>query len=98
MALNDHVTQEQYDQTLRDTVNAYYEHAMNDPSMSHEEAVSSTAQMAEEYPNAVDEFQASAEAQEAALTDEVSGESVESAGEGLDGGDDGGIDSDDGIE
>ena len=52
------VSLEEYNQSLRDSVNAYYVHAMNDPSMSREEAVSSTAQMAENYLNAVDEFQA----------------------------------------
>lgn len=52
------VSLEEYNQSLRDSVNAYYVHAMNDSSMSREEAVSSTAQMAENYLNAVDEFQA----------------------------------------
>ena len=49
------VSLEEYNQSLRDSVNAYYVHAMNDPSMSREEAGSCTA---ENYLNAVDEFQA----------------------------------------
>lgn len=56
------VTLEEYNQSLHDTVNAYYEHAQNDPTMSHEEVIASTAQMSEAYLDAVDEFQAEAEA------------------------------------
>lgn len=52
------VTLEEYNQTLRDSVNAYYVHAQNDPTMTQEEAIQSTAQMSEAYLNAVDEFQA----------------------------------------
>ena len=52
------VSLEEYNQSLRDSVNAYYQHAMNDPNMSQDEAISSTAQTAENYLNAVDEFQA----------------------------------------
>ena len=52
------VTLEEYNQTLRDSVNAYYVHAQNDPTITQEEAIQSTAQMSEAYLNAVDEFQA----------------------------------------
>ena len=38
------VTLEEYNQSLRDTVNAYYEHAMQDPSMTEEDAIQSTAE------------------------------------------------------
>lgn len=30
---------EEYNQTLRDSVNTYYTHAMNDPNMSDEDAL-----------------------------------------------------------
>lgn len=51
------VTMEEYDQTLRDTVNAYYTHAINDPSMSNEDALKSTGETAEKYLGATQEFQ-----------------------------------------
>lgn len=51
------VSLEEYNQALRAAVNAYYEHAINDPSMSKEEAIRSTAEMSERYLNAVQEFQ-----------------------------------------
>lgn len=50
------VTKEEYAQSLRDTVNKYYEHALNAPNMSKEEAIEETGKMAEDYLNAVDEF------------------------------------------
>lgn len=58
MGLKQSVTLEEYDATLRQTVNDYYVHAMNDPNMSKEEAIQSTHQMAEAYLNSIDEFQA----------------------------------------
>lgn len=51
------VTVEEYNQTLRDTVNAYYTHAMNDPAVSTEDALKSTGEVAESYLQAVEEFQ-----------------------------------------
>ena len=51
------VTLEEYNQSLRDTVNVYYEHAMQDPSMTEEDAIQSTAEMSEKYLDAVEEFQ-----------------------------------------
>ena len=51
------VSLEEYNATLRDSVNAYYAHAMNDPTMSKEEAIKSTAEMSEKYFDAVQEFQ-----------------------------------------
>ena len=48
------VTLEEYNQSLRDTVNAYYEHAMQDPSMTEEDAIQSTAEMSEKYLDAVE--------------------------------------------
>lgn len=56
---NKPVSLEEYNTTLRDSVNAYYEHAMNDPTMSKEEAIKSTAEMSEKYIDAVQEFQES---------------------------------------
>jgi len=52
------VSREEYNQTLRDSVNRFYEHEMNDPSISKEEAMANTAQMAENYENAMEEFDA----------------------------------------
>lgn len=56
---NKPVSLEEYNATLRDSVNAYYEHAMNDPTMSKEGAIKSTAEMSEKYFDAVQEFQES---------------------------------------
>lgn len=56
---NKPVSLEEYNATLRDSVNAYYEHAMNDPTMSKEEAIKSTAEMNEKYIDAVQEFEES---------------------------------------
>lgn len=90
------VSREEYDKSLRDTVNAYYEHALNDPEMSRDEAIQSTAEVAENYENAMIEFDEAAAAQEnaSAAQDNMS-EAVESDGidgGGLDGGNDGGMD------
>lgn len=52
------VTLDEYNQSLRDSVNAYYVHAQNDPAMTQDEVIQSTAEMSEAYLNAVDEFQA----------------------------------------
>lgn len=49
----------EYNATLRNSVNAYYEHAINDPTMSKKEAIKSTAEMSERYIDAVQEFQES---------------------------------------
>lgn len=78
---NKPVSLEEYNATLRGSVNAYYEHAMNDPTMSKEEAVKSTAEMSEKYLEAVQEFQEIPGVQNitsVATTDEI--QSVESNG------------------
>lgn len=59
------VSLEEYNQSLRDAVNAYYTHAINDPSMRREDALKSTGEMAEKYLDAVQEFQEAQEAQNA---------------------------------
>lgn len=51
------VSLEEYNQSLRDTVNAYYTHAMSEPSMSRDDALKSTGEMAEKYLSAVEDFQ-----------------------------------------
>ena len=51
------VTLEEYNQTLRDAVNAYYIHAINDPNISHDEAIRLTMEMSERYLNEVEYFQ-----------------------------------------
>lgn len=56
---NKPVSLEEYNATLRGSVNAYYEHAMNNPTMSKEEEIKSTAEMSEKYIEAVQEFQES---------------------------------------
>lgn len=75
------VSLEEYNQTLRDSVNAYYTHAMNDPNMSNEDAIKSTGEMAENYLDAVQEFQ---ETQEMGNI-ETTNEDVSIADNGLDG-------------
>lgn len=51
------VSLEEYNQSLRDTVNSYYTHAMNSPEMSREDAIRTTGEMAEQYLQSVEEFQ-----------------------------------------
>lgn len=75
------VSLEEYNQTLRDSVNAYYTHAMNDPNMSNEDALKSTGEMAEQYLDAVQEFQ---ETQEMGNIETIN-EDVSIADNGLDG-------------
>ena len=78
------VSLEEYNQTLRDSVYAYYTHAMNDPNMSNEDALKSTGEMAEQYLDAVQEFQ---ETQEMGNI-ETTNEDVSITDNGLDGVDD----------
>ncbi len=94
MAINWHVSREEYDQTLRDSVNEYYEHAKNDPSMSKEEVLETTGEMAEKYENAMEEFDAAKEAESIETNEDTGVESGED--EGIDSDDDGGMDG--GIE
>ena len=75
------VSLEEYNHTLRDSVNAYYTHAMNDPNMSNEDALKSTGEMAEQYLDAVQEFQ---ETQEMGNI-ETTNEDVSITDNGLDG-------------
>lgn len=84
------VTLEAYNQSLRDSVNAYYVHAMNDPNMSKEEAIRSTSEMAERYLNAVDEFKAETAMNENAEAQPVTTASVNNGIDGGSGGIDGG--------
>ena len=78
------VSLEEYNHTLRDSVNAYYTHAMNDPNMSNEDVLKSTGEMAEQYLDAVQEFQ---ETQEMGNI-ETTNEDVSITDNGLDGVDD----------
>lgn len=75
------VSLEEYNQTLRDSVNAYYTHAMNDPDMSSEDALKSTGEMAEQYIDAVQEFE---DAQETENVIETTNEDVSINDNGLD--------------
>lgn len=47
---------EEYDKTLRDQVNKYYEHLKNDPSLSNEDVMRMTEEMSEKYLTAVEEY------------------------------------------
>ena len=78
------VSLEEYNHTLRDSVNAYYTHAMNDPNMSNEDALKSTGEMAEQYLDAVQEFQETHEMGNI----ETTNEDVSITDNGLDGVDD----------
>ena len=51
----DRVSVEEYDKTLRDQVNKYYEHLKNDPSLSNEDVMRMTEEMSEKYLTAVEE-------------------------------------------
>ena len=50
----DRVSVEEYDKTLRDQVNKYYEHLKNDPSLSNEDVMRMTEEMSEKYLTAVE--------------------------------------------
>ena len=88
-----HVSREEYDSQLRDSVNAFYEHQMNDPSVSQEEAISTTAEMAENYQVSMEEFDA--QAAEAAQSQQMDND--ESLDNGADN-DTGGMDNDGGMD
>lgn len=101
------VTIEDYDNSMRATVNAFYEHAKNDRSLSHDEAVAQTGQMAENYLNTMNELQTAHKNGEiASLNDNAGigeapsdgGAPVSGSGLSDDGGlgDDGGVGDDDG--
>ena len=88
-----HVSREEYDSQLRDSVNAFYEHQMNDPSVSQEEAISTTAEMAEDYQVSMEEFDA--QAAEAAQSQQMDNdESVDNGANN----DAGGMDNDGGMD
>ena len=69
----------QINQSLRDTVNAYYTHALNDPNMSTEDALKSTGEMAEKYLEAVEEFQEAQSVPSAASVENDGNELTDSA-------------------
>lgn len=68
------VTLDEYNQSLRDTVNAYYTYAISNSDMSKEDALKSTGEMAEKYLEAVEEFQGAQLTQTQAATIENSAE------------------------
>ena len=102
------VTVEDYDNSMRATVNAFYEHALNDPSMSQEEAIAQTSQMAENYLNTMDEINTAHENGEimsnndsinAEISEENAGETVtDSAVSNVNDLDNGGIEEDGGAD
>lgn len=73
------VSLEKYNQSLRDTVNAYYTHAMSEPGMSREDALRSTGEMAEKYLSAVEDFQ-EAQTQASGMTENSTGDIQEAVG------------------
>lgn len=73
------VSLDEYNATLRGSVNAYYVHAMDDPTISREDAIKFTAEMSEKYLDAVEEFQESQGMQNSLGTNEEA-QSVESNG------------------
>lgn len=78
---NKPVSLDEYNATLRGSVNAYYEHAVNDPTMSKDEVFKSTAEMSEKYLDAVQEFQESQVTQTTVGADMNDGiQSIESNG------------------
>ena len=85
------VTAEDYESSMRSTVNAFYEHAVNDPSLTQEEAIAQTAEVAENYLAAMEDVQAAGERGEIATGNEMGAE--EDTGIG---GEEGGIAEDDG--
>lgn len=97
-----HVSRETYDATLRSTVNSFYEHSMNDPSVSYEQAISETSQVSEGYLNAMDAFDA-AQAEAVNTSASVDTGCVDSSASadvdsGVSGGVDGGCDGGMGVE
>ena len=91
------VTIEEYKSTLNNTLNGFYTHSLNDPSISNEEAIAQTSQVAENSLIAVEEFEADSQA-EAAAGESASASIGSDVGEGFDGGEDGGEGLDGGME
>lgn len=54
---NKPVSLDEYNQSVRHSVNSYYEHANNDPSMSKEDVLRTSYEMSEKYLTAVEELQ-----------------------------------------
>lgn len=102
------VSLEEYNQSLRDSVNSYFQHAMNDPTVSQEEAIRTTGEMAEQYLDAVGEFQAAQGVQAENDMEDIStandveaevgsfADSGPDTGDSLDGGN--GLDAGDGLD
>lgn len=94
MAINWHVSREEVELTQHEAINAYYQHALNDPSMSREEAIQSTAQMAEQHEAYMEAYDAEQAANVQEQETGIQAESGEDMGAGQE---DGGI-GDGGIE
>ena len=72
-------TLEEYEAQLHGQVNDYYTHAVNDPTVSQEEAYAETTQMAENYLDAVAEYEEAAQ-QEAASMETDTGFEIDDGG------------------
>ena len=75
------VTREEFEATLHDSVNRYYEHSINDPNSPKEDALAETSQMSEKHFDAIEAFNAEASAANLSSLD-----GVDSDGAGTDGG------------
>ena len=102
--MENHVTREQFDATLRDSVNNYYQHAKNDPSLTSEEALSQTAQMSEGYLSEMEAFDAAQAQAVQSFADASAGPAADastdagiSASAGTEGGADGGCSASSGV-
>lgn len=93
--LDKHVTREEYNSALRNSVNSYYEHEKSNPNVLQEEVNENAAEMSENYISALEEFDA-AQANAADITfsesdgTDLSGNLEVSADCGADSGVDGG--------
>lgn len=91
------VTIEDYDRGMRSTVNAFYEHAMNDPFMSSEEAIAETSQVAENYLNEMEELQEAYENDEIMSENDTATGAEELAVDAVDTSVDASVGADDGV-
>ena len=84
------VSKAEADATLRDSVNKFYEHEKNNPAVSYEECIESTAKMAEGYLNYMDNFDEAQAAEPSQANDGLNAGSECGTEGGMNGGMDGG--------
>ncbi len=76
------VTENQANTTLRDSVNKFYEHEMNDSSVSQQEALQNTATMTEGYLNYMENFRQAQNTEDGMLVESETVSSVQSTMDG----------------